>query len=192
MWQHVWTYFSTVAAINDTGHIQWVFCANNSDVGVYTMESYFPGTMYVNWIAVDGYNWGGSQTWSSWQSPDQVFGAMLGRLSQVAGPLPLALTEVASTSNNLGTSKVADKSAWITSLFSYVASNNIKMVCWFNTDKETDWAVFGVANGDSSYTAGRTTYKAYGAYLTAVQAANVVPSGGTPRLITDGQFQGIP
>lgn len=104
---------------------------------------------------------------------------------------PLAITETASSSSTtLGTS-VAAKSQWITDFYSYVVSHNARMVSWFNSDKETDWAIFGGSTGDSTYAAGSTTYKAYAGYRAAIASTALTPPDtGNPRLLTDTQFAG--
>ena len=103
----------------------------------------------------------------------------------------MALTEFASTSSTTSGNSVPAKSAWITSVFAYVTANNIKMVCWFNTDKETDWAAFGGASGDGSFKYGRTTYKTYSTYKSGIAgSAYVSPTLSNPRLLTDLQFAG--
>jgi len=141
-------------------------------------------------VAVDGYNWGASQSWSTWKSPADTFGNMIGRVRALTSR-PLALTEFASTSETVQGTSVAAKSQWIADLFTYVASAGIKMICWFNTDKETDWAMFGGGNGDTVFKVGRTSYKAYVSYKTGVASGTVVPSNpSNPQLITDDQFAG--
>jgi hypothetical protein len=66
------------------------------------------------------------------------------------------------------------------------------MAVWFNQDKETDWAMFGGANDDSSYEFGGKTYKTYKSYKNAIASGNLIPSTPTnPRLLTDSQFSGL-
>ena len=36
--------------------------------------NYYPGDGYVDWVACDGFNWGTTQSWSSWQQWSYVFG----------------------------------------------------------------------------------------------------------------------
>ena len=170
--------------------LQWVWCVNNEDVGGFAAESYYPGDGYVDWVAIDGYNWGASQNWSTWRSPAQTYDAMLARIRAITGK-PVGLTEFASTSSTAAGASVAAKSQWITDVFAYAVSGGIKLVCWFNEDKETDWAVFGGAAGDTQVKVGRTRYNAYSAYKSAVAPAAFVPSdSGNPRLISDAQFMG--
>jgi hypothetical protein len=173
-----------------SGHVQWVWCVNSDDVGGFTAESYFPGEGYVDWVAVDGYNWGASQSWSSWRTPAECYAAMLSRVRALSDR-PVGLTEFASTSSTAAGGSVPAKSQWITDVFEWALQNGIKMVCWFNEDKETDWAVFGGSRGDGTYKSGRTTYRTYAAYKAAVGAAGLFsPPAGEPRLLTDAQFWG--
>lgn len=188
MWRRVVGKFDALGL--DATHLQWVWCVNADDVGGFTAESFYPGDAYVDWVAIDGYNWGASQTWSSWETPAQAYDDMKSRVRAISGK-PLALTEFASTSATVTGVNVSAKSAWITDVFNYAALNQIKMLCWFNTDKETDWAAFGGANGDGQFKFGRTTYRTYAAYKAGVAASSVTASSpGNPRLITDAQFAG--
>jgi mannan endo-1,4-beta-mannosidase len=175
----------------DATHLQWVWCVNHDDVGGFTAEQYYPGDAYVDWVAVDGYNWGLSQSWSAWKTPAQTYDPMISRLRTITTK-PLNITEAASTSTTATGPSMQAKSQWITDFYAYVATNNIKMVIWFNEDKETDWAVFGGGNGDGTYRYGRTTYKTYAAYKTAVGSSNLIPSDSANlRLLTDAQFAGL-
>jgi len=188
MWIRVQGIFSGLQL--DSAHLQWVWCVNADDVGGFTAEQFYPGDDHVDWVAIDGYNWGASQTWSTWESPAQIYDAMLARVRTKTAK-PVALTEFASTSASGSGTSVPAKSAWISDLFAYAVSSQIKMLCWFNEDKETDWAMFGGANGDSTFKVGRTSYKTYAAYRAAV-AVNVfaTPTPTNPRRITDAQFAG--
>ncbi|KQW39978.1 glycoside hydrolase family 26 protein [Rhizobacter sp. Root404] len=175
----------------DARTVQWIWAVNNVDAPNARAEDAYPGDGLVDWIAIDGYNWGTSQSWSSWQTPAQVFDPMAVRLRN-ASTRPLALTETAATTANRGVVDLAAKSTWITGLFSYATSTDVRMLVWFNEDKETDWAIFGGSNGTETYKAGRTSYKAYTAYRQGVQAGAFVPGNPAPnaRVLTDTQFQG--
>ena len=185
MWRRVVTLFDELNL--GAWHLQWIWCVNNDDVGAYPAESFYPGDGYVDWVAIDGYNWGRSETWSSWESPAELYDGMLTRIRAVTTK-PVALTEFASTTSG---GSVAQKSQWITDLFSYVSARNIQLVSWFNEDKETDWAFFGGAAGDSQIKVGRTTYRAYTAYRSAVASPDLIGAQtSNPRLLTDAEFSG--
>jgi mannan endo-1,4-beta-mannosidase len=186
MWKRVVTFFDELNL--GSSHLQWIWCVNNDDVGGFTAEQFYPGDNYVDWVAVDGYNWGGSETWSVWKSPAQTYDTMLARVRVIAPTKPIALTEFASTTAG---GSVALKSQWIADLFAYVSTENIKLVSWFNEEKETDWAFFGGAAGDEQFKSGRTTFRAYKSYRGAVALGNLVFSQpSNPRLLTDAAFSG--
>ena len=195
MWIRVHGIFAKLGL--DAAHLQWVWSVNAEDVGGSAAEEFYPGNEYVDWISVDGYNWGAKRNaaprnGSEWRSPAQVFDTMIARVRKISGDTkPLALTEIGTSSAAATGTSVAMKSAWITDLFAYAASKQIKMLCWFNNERETDWAVFGGANGDGTYKSGKTTYKTYGSYKTAVQSgAFANPNTATPGLISPNLFAG--
>lgn len=191
MWQRVRSIFWAKGLDGQT--VQWIWAVNHEDVGNWRAEDYYPGDAYVDWIGIDGYNWGTSQGWSSWRTPQDVFAPMIARLRTFQIGKPLALTETASSSATPGGPDVAAKSRWITDFFAYAtsAAADARMVVWFNEDKETDWAVFGGSNGDQTYRSGRASYKAYAAYRAAAQASTLLPStAGDPRLLDDARFAG--
>ena len=174
----------------DARTVQWVWAVNHEDVGNARAEDCYPGDALVDWIAIDGYNWGASQSWSSWRTPQEVFGPMAARL-RARSTRPLALTETASSSSTTGGVNVSAKSAWVSQFFDYALTHDARMLMWFNEDKETDWAIFGGSNGTESFRSGRAVYKAYGSYRQAVQPSTLVSSDlKDPRLISDALFQG--
>lgn len=135
----------------DARHVQWVWSVNHTDNGAFRAEHYYPGDRYVDWIALSGYNWGETQSWSNWSTPEQVFGPMLARMRALASK-PLAISEVASSSLTNSGVDIRAKSQWIAAAHEYALAQDIRLVAWFNQDKETDWAVFGGVRGDGSYT----------------------------------------
>lgn len=186
MWQHVKGIFDSKGM--DATRLQWVWNVNNTDVGGFSAERFYPGDAYVDWIAIDGYNWGTSESLFAWTTPAQTYGAMIGRLQMITNK-PLAITEFASTTSG---GEVTGKSQWIDDALNYFATQNVKMVISFNKDKETDWAMFGGINGDTTYEFGGKTYKAYQSYQRAIASSNIIPSNPTnPRLLTDAQFAGL-
>ncbi|UCD35644.1 MAG: hypothetical protein JSU90_02085, partial [Nitrospiraceae bacterium] len=56
--------------------IQWVWCPYASsypETLLNRMEDYFPGDEVIDWVAIDGYNWGCDREGSSWQSFEEIF-----------------------------------------------------------------------------------------------------------------------
>lgn len=145
--------------------VQWMWNPNATEHGDHETESYYPGDEYVDWIGLDGYNFGDSQQHSSWQSPNEVFEPMLERLTALADK-PLSLPEFGSSSYRDGEYRPAEKARWIDDAFDLIEQYDVRMVCWFNIDKETDWAVFGGGRGTDTYSADdrSETYDVYETY----------------------------
>ncbi len=61
-WRHVYDIFSNKNLYST--RLQWVWSVNNADVGNYTVENYWVGDDYVDWLGIDGYNFGATQGWS--------------------------------------------------------------------------------------------------------------------------------
>lgn len=122
----------------NVSNVKWVWTTNASNQGTgTTYTGNYPGDDYVDYISIDGYNWGKSQDWSSWQSFSQVFRASYKALEKIDKPLFIA--EISSS--ELG----GDKAAWITDMFEQFRTNfkRVFAVMWFSQSKdyEGDWAL---------------------------------------------------
>ena len=189
MWQRV--HGLVTAAGLGPSTLQWMWAPNGDDVGGFAAEEFWPGDAFVDWVAVDGYNWGATESWSTWKPAAEVLGPMVTRLRTLAPGKPLAVAEVGSTSSTVSGSDMAAKSAWVRDLYAWAPANDVRMVVYFNIDKETDWAVFGGSVGDETFRSGRTNYRAYRAYRESVAAPAYAGSDtSNPRLLTDDQFAG--
>ena len=190
MWRHVHDRFDQQGLSGDA--IEWMWCVNAEDVGSHSAEQLYPGDTYVDWLGLDGYNWGQSQSWSGWESPDSVYGGMLDRLRGLADK-PVCVAEFASSSMTKSGHDPQRKDEWIRNALTYFDDRGVDMWCWFNEDKETDWAVFDGARGTDTVThdgeqvdAYRAYRKTIGAYATAATDAMASkPATGGPLLGDD-------
>jgi mannan endo-1,4-beta-mannosidase len=200
MWRRLHETFGETAL--DESDIQWVWSPNADEIGGVRTERYYPGDSYVDWIGIDGFNFGGGQEYatgrSEWRSPETLFDPMLGRMRELTDK-PVALTEFASSSAVYTGSEVEyrprRKAQWIRNAFQYVADEDIKMTCWFNVDKtgqdESDWAVFGGARGTSRTTIDGEQYSAYRSYKATVTGEQYLTAlTDYPPLLTDEEFAG--
>lgn len=179
MWRHVHDIFVSTG-VDDATRLAWVFSVNNVDSGV-AMETMWPGEAYVDWVGVDGYNWGTSSG-HTWQTPSQVFDPIVKRLRALTTK-PLGIDEVGATIDG---ASVAAKSSWIADYFTWVKTNDVRLTMWFNAYPDT-WAVFGGTYGDETING----FNAYSTYRTAVQdPVFVSPDATNVRLLTDAQFTG--
>ncbi|CAF1140123.1 unnamed protein product [Rotaria sp. Silwood1] len=172
----------------DSTRLQWIWCVNNADVGSYAAENYWPGQNYVDWMGIDGYNFGTSQSWSSWVTPNQVFDTMFTRLQNLSSTKPICINEYASTSLRIGNiSNTTAKNDWLQQFCTYMNNKQIRMASYFNTEKETDWAIFGGVRGNNVW----GNFSVYTAYRDCLQSTDwILPNSTNVRLISDAQFAG--
>jgi len=127
-WRHVWNIFAAHGATN----VKWVWSPNVRG-GAIDFLSYYPGSDEVDVLGLDGYNWGSLDVWQTWT---QVFGASYDELCSLDASKPVMIAETAST--EVG----GDKAAWIRSAYTQeipTRTPRVKMVVWFDENKETDW-----------------------------------------------------
>lgn len=187
MWKRV---HAIVAGLGlGPSQVQWMWCATNTDHGAFAAEAYYPGDAWVDWVAVDGYNWGASTRTSRWQTPEDVLGPMVQRLRTLT-TRPVALAEVASTSLTARGDDAEAKGQWIADLFAWVRSQPIRMICWYNVDREAEFAVFGGVGGDTAVQVDGRRVRVFTAYAEAVRALIPAAPPRGPRLLTDERFGG--
>ena len=119
-------------------NVQFVWCPNVSYTGSTPLADVFPGSSAVDWLAVDGYNWGSKPGFGGWKSFANVFGPTLAQLNVLAPGRPVLIGETASADGG------GDKSSWIAeALLDAVplAYPQIRALVWFDEDKECDWRV---------------------------------------------------
>jgi beta-mannanase len=132
-WRHVHGIFVSRGATN----AKWVWAPNvfSSSGSAANFAPYYPGSDVVDVLGLDGYNWGSLDVWQTWT---QVFGSSYDALCQLDAVKPVMISETAST--ELG----GNKAAWITSAYTREIPSRtprVKIVIWFDQNKETDWRV---------------------------------------------------
>ncbi|WP_397428260.1 glycosyl hydrolase [Pseudarthrobacter sp. BRE9] len=143
-----WRHVHDVVAAAGAGNVQWVWSPNVPYVGSTDLAGLFPGTGYADIVALDGYNWGTSQTWSSWVSPVDLLGPGISQLRALAPGKPVLIAETASSETG------GSKAAWNTDLVSFLAAQpDVMGFVWFHLQKETDWRI---NSSDSSASAFRS------------------------------------
>lgn len=129
-YKHVKDVFDKAGAAN----VKWVFSVNWEDIpsSNHFMSSY-PGDAYVDYLGIDGYNWGLSQEWSRWMSFGEIFKKRYEEIVRFFRK-PVMITEFSSTTRG------GDKRLWIEdAMQSMKELKKIEAFVIFNVDKETDW-----------------------------------------------------
>lgn len=107
-----------------------------------TISAYYPGDQYVDWIGMDGYNWG----YAAWKSFDSVFDNAYQTLTALTTK-PLMIGEFASATRE------GSRADWIADAFSKIKTNypRIKAFTWFNINKERDWRITSYASDEAAF-----------------------------------------
>ena len=143
-WRHIHDIFTAEGATN----VVWVWSPNAQDVpnqpwNHYT--NYYPGDAYVDWVGIDGYNWGTTKSWSSWTSFSSIFS---GVYNTYASRKPLMIVETSSAEQG------GNKAQWISDARQAVKSQfpGIAAFLWFDVLKEADWRANSTSTAMSAYT----------------------------------------
>ncbi|MDS0296152.1 glycoside hydrolase family 26 protein [Halogeometricum luteum] len=167
--------------------VQWVWGPNAGGRGGIPIPRYYPGDDAVDWAAVNGYNW---WEWAGWFDPPEIYSKAFERVRSVTDA-PLAITEVACSSEVEGGNDPARKAAWIADFYDYVAAEDVKLVSWFEHAKETDWRVFDGVRGTDEATVDGETVHVYDAYKRVMERESTLGAHPTdPRRLTDSEFRG--
>lgn len=187
MWRRVHRVFGDLGL--GPSHVQWVWCVTNTDHGPFPAEAYFPGDEWIDWVGVDGYNWGVTTPTTTWREARDLFTPMLTRLRAISSR-PLALVEVGSTRHGGWGDTPDAKNTWIRNFFTWLPSSGVRMVAWFNMDREADFAVFGGEAGDETVGEPPAHLRAFSAYREAAGRLPVQINPANPRRLTDALFRG--
>jgi beta-mannanase len=136
-----WRHIVDIARAEGATNIRWVWCPNADD-GNPILTAYnkiYPGDDYVDWVGLVGYNWGTSQSWSSWQDLYGVFKHSIDEIRALTSK-PLMIAEMGSAERG------GNKAAWITTGFAQLLTDlpGVRALVWFDAFDarlQTDWRV---------------------------------------------------
>ena len=130
-WRHVVSVFQADGVTN----VKWVWSPNIQEGTKYPISPYFPGDSWVDYVGLDGYNWGTAG--DQWQSLQEVFAPSYAIVTQLSTK-PVIITETSSSETG------GDKAAWIRSGFMSAIPQSfprVSAVVWFNRAQEDDWRI---------------------------------------------------
>lgn len=124
-WRHVVTVFRSAGARN----VRWVWCPNVDDFGALPFTQIYPGNRWVDWVGMDGYNFGDG----NWESFTTIFASSYDALSRLTSK-PMMIAETGSAENG------GSKAAWITSAFDHEIPRftRLRALVWFNGSEGSD------------------------------------------------------
>jgi hypothetical protein len=146
-WQHIYNIFQAQGATN----AKFVWCINNNSTTGF-MDAY-PGDAYVDYAAIDGYNWGSQ--YNVWQTFNQVFSTAYAAITAVTSK-PIIIAEWASVEAGSGDPPGVSKAAWITDAFNQLLSGNysqIQYAVWFDQDNpgNPNWEIDTSAAAEAAF-----------------------------------------
>jgi len=136
IYRYIWDIFHQTGVDN----VKWVFSVNWEDVPPRTSNqfmNYYPGDEYVDYIGIDGYNWGDTQSWSKWMTFDQMFRKPYDEITAKTNK-PIIISEFSSADGG------GNKAFWIKEAMADMKGmKQVKAFILFNVEKETDWSFPG-------------------------------------------------
>jgi hypothetical protein len=144
-----WQYVHDRFAAQGTTNVIWLWCPNMNSVpdpsgaSWNDMRNYYPGDAYVDWVGVDGYNFGTGLG----HSQQSLLKPLCGQGGSVSVPSyfgdrkPIVIGETSTTENRPGVdAPTYDKGAWITQLRSDLKQlDSVVGLVFFSEAKERDW-----------------------------------------------------
>ena len=138
-WNHVHNIFKQERADN----VEFVWSPLNYPAWFDALKNYYPGPDKVDWLAIDGYNWGedGVSGWPYDQNfADLFYPVYLEFVNhpEVFGDKKIMISEVGTPQDN---PYGGNKFAWITDMLTKIKTEFTKVEAfyWFNAVKEKDW-----------------------------------------------------
>jgi beta-mannanase len=137
-------------------NVQWIWCFNTDsspDAAYNDPAQSYPGDAYVDWVGIDGYNWGLDPSWDPtgdhWRTFDSVFSNAYAKARTIAAKRPVLVGEVASSEDG------GNKAQWINDMSTALQSGrypDLKLITYFDQDKEELWSGTSSSTTRSAFT----------------------------------------
>lgn len=138
-WRRAHALFVDAGAAN----VEWVWAPNvvsTPETADNAMHHYYPGDDVVDWVALDGYNFGDEHDeWHHFEPFAEIFEGALDEFVERYPDKPVMIAETASAPGEPGA-----KAHWIREAHAWLATRpEVTALIWFNIDKtregEHDW-----------------------------------------------------
>jgi len=149
-----WRRFHKIVVEQGATNVTWTWLVNSiwSDPAS-DPTPYYPGDAYVDWIALDSYNWGRNPAQPDrWINPEQAITPTLDLMRKAAPTKPVAIVETASSEYG------GNKPDWIREMLTGYLPHHpeIGAFLWFNWnfakgEKRADWPIESSAPAQQSF-----------------------------------------
>jgi hypothetical protein len=153
MWRHVHRLFHVAGATNVT----WVWAPNVAYAGSTPLSAVYPGKSYVDWTALDGYNWGKNPVRPiGWRSFRTIFSASYTTITRTIAPhKPLMVAETASAESG------GSKARWIGAMLRRLPRSfpRVRALLYFNKKlNHVNWPIESSSGATSAFRKGIQTH----------------------------------
>lgn len=144
---NAWRHIHDIVTAEGATNVTWVWCPNvfdavagttytPTDSSLTPIDQLYPGDAYVDWVAMDGYNWtkSGGPYYPDWLTFSQVFNDTYQALLKLAPSKPIMIAEISCNEDPAGS-----KADWIRdALLTQLPKNfpKIKALGWF------EWPIY--------------------------------------------------
>lgn len=133
-WRHIVGIFRAAGA----GNVQFVWSPNKDYPGATPLAAIYPGDDLVDWVAIDGYNFGPAKEGQQWRDFNQTFKATYDQLVSFSDK-PVMIAETGSAEAG------GDKAAWIRNGLNpaNLVTNypELEAIIWFNQRGSGNWPI---------------------------------------------------
>ena len=145
-WKHVHDIFTSVGATNVT----WVWCVNIEGSGETSLSELYPGASYVDWVGIDGYNWGGTQAPDTWSSFSSLMSQTYADVGALAPGKPIMIVETASSETG------GSKATWIEQMFQDLPTQfpKIRAFSWYDVSGPNQWPIESSTTAQQAFASG--------------------------------------
>ena len=174
MFEEAWRRFHDVVTAQGASNVTWTWVVNSIWFDPESNPApYYPGDAYVDWTALDSYNWGRNPAQpDKWLTPDQTISPTLKIIREVAPTKPVMIAENASSEYG------GNKTDYIREMLETYLPHHpeIGAYLWFNWnfpkgDKRADWPI-------------ETSAPAQQQFRRAIQSSVFVPGPVSPPKLT--------
>jgi hypothetical protein len=155
-WRRIHGIFDEAGADN----VEWVWSPNvtsHPDAPENDAHRYYPGDEFVDWVGVDGYNWGDDYSrWHRWLPFERIFADVLDQFEERYPDKPIMIAEFGCPED----SDSGRKAKWIRDAHGFIRSRpRIEAAIWFNYDKRREGELnFRLDSSASSLAAFKETF----------------------------------
>lgn len=125
--QHIYNVFEN----ENPQNVKWAWAVNHESVPntqENSIENYYPGDKYVDYVGVDGFNFG-----EPWQTYDEIFSLALNKLKNYNKPIYIF---------SMASAEGPKKAEWIQDALNKIKKDpSLEGFVWFNINKEKNWLI---------------------------------------------------